>query len=75
MTDLLKRALEEAERILSAEEQNKLASMLLTELDAEKKWQSVLADPRSGDLLTRLAREALEEDEAGLTNPLDPDKL
>lgn len=75
MTDLLKRALEEAERVLSAEEQNHLASMLLDELAAEKKWHSLFTDPRSGDLLTRLAREALEEDEVGLTEPLDPDKL
>ena len=75
MTDLLKRALERAESVLSPEEQNKLAQMLLDELDAEKKWQSLFADPRSDALLTRLAREALEEDEAGLTRPLDPDNL
>jgi hypothetical protein len=35
----------------------------------------VLADSSSGDLLSRLAEEALAEDRAGLTQDLDPDQL
>ncbi len=75
MTELLKRALEEAERVLPPEEQDKLALWLFSELEAEKKWESAFADPRSGKLLSRLAGEALEEDDAGLTTFLDPDDL
>ena len=36
MTDLLKRALEEAERVLPPEEQDKLALWLFSELEAGK---------------------------------------
>ena len=73
MTNLLKKALEEAARVLSTEEQDSLAQFVLDELEDEVKWRSAFADPRSDRLLARLAAEALEEDEAGRTTPLDPD--
>jgi hypothetical protein len=50
-------------------EQDRLPS----EVDTDQPWDEVLA--RSGDLLSRLAEEALDEHRAGLTQDLDPDRL
>ena len=44
----------------------------LWELAAERRWQEALAN--SGDLLKRLADEALAEHAAGLTQELDPER-
>jgi hypothetical protein len=52
---------------LSAEEQNRLAMWIMEEIESEQRWDQLFADPRSDRLLARLAAEAMEEDEAGLT--------
>ena len=38
--------------------------MFLGELDAEEKWDELFADPRSDELLSRMAEEARREDGA-----------
>lgn len=43
---------------------------LLAELESERRWNDLFA--RSEGLLSELAAEAIREDEAGLTEPLDP---
>lgn len=72
MTTLLQKAFAEAAK-LSAEEQDLLASRLLAELAAEDEFDRAIA--RSSDKLAGLAREALAEHRAGLTEELDPDRL
>ena len=72
MTDLLKQALIEAEK-LPESEQNALARWLLTELSSERKWDESFSD--SQNALTKLAEEAKKEYGKGETKPLDPDNL
>lgn len=52
------------------EEQEEYAAMFLGELDAEEKWDELFADPRSHELLSRMAEEARREDDAGETEPI-----
>lgn len=69
MTKLLEEAFAAASR-LSPSDQDALATAILAEMHAEPRWQSGFA--RSGDVLSKLAREAVEEYRAGRTEPLDP---
>jgi len=71
MTKRLEKAFEEASK-LPEEEQDALARILLEELASERRWDDLFAG--SGDLLSELAEEALEEHRAGRTEELDPDK-
>lgn len=52
------------------EEREEYAAMFLGELDAEEKWDELFADPRSHELLSRMAEEARREDDAGETEPI-----
>ncbi len=67
MTDLLEKALTEVAK-LPASEQDALAAILLAELASEQRWADSFA--RSQDALAELAKEALNEHRAGLTEPL-----
>ena len=71
MTELLKKAFREAER-LTPEEQDALAQTLLEEFASEAKWQGTLSEV-GHDALERLADEAIEEHAGRRTTPLDPD--
>lgn len=68
MTKLFEKAVKEVSR-LSENEQDELAQLILDELEDEKKWDSKFAD--SQNELSKLADEALEEDNKGLTKPQD----
>ena len=72
MTELLEEAFAKAAR-LPDHEQNALARWLMDELESERRWSR--AFEISQGLLAELAREALEDDSAGRTQPLDPDRL
>ena len=72
MNALLHKAFAKASALPPAE-QDVLASRLLAELEKEDDFDRAVA--ASGDKLQRLAREALEEHRAGLTEELDPDRL
>ena len=72
MTELLKKAFEQAEE-LPREEQDAFARWLLGELASEKRWSEAFAASQAR--LADLANEALEEHRAGQTEPLDPDRL
>ncbi|MES1244085.1 MAG: hypothetical protein ABUT39_20950 [Acidobacteriota bacterium] len=72
MTELLRKAFEEADK-LPEKDQNDLASRLLEEIETERRWNGSFG--RSGDMLTRLAEEALAEHRAGGTQDLDPNRL
>ncbi|MCA1791145.1 MAG: hypothetical protein LC667_15200 [Thioalkalivibrio sp.] len=72
MTELLEKAFNEASK-LSPDEQDELASLLLAELESERSWTGSFE--KSQDALGRLGQEALEEDERGETEDLDPADL
>ena len=72
MTALLESAFAEAGK-LSPAEQDILASRLLAELREEDEFDQAIA--ASTDKLAILAKEALAEHRAGLTQELDPDRL
>ena len=58
---------------LSEPEQEAFGAWMLAELESERRWDDLFA--RSQDLLARMAGEARREYRAGLTEPLDPEKL
>jgi hypothetical protein len=72
MVDSLERAFTEASK-LPVEEQNWLAEFILEEIAEERGWEELIA--RSGPALDKLISEAIAEDDAGETLPLDPDSL
>ena len=72
MTSLLEQAFAKAAQ-LSAAEQDLLAEFLLAELEAENAFDRRIE--QSAHKLVKLAEEALAEDDAGLTEELDPDGL
>ncbi len=72
MTVLLEQAVARA-RELSESEQNALASLMLDEIESDRKWDELFA--KSPEKLAKLADKAWAEHEAGLSQPLDPDQL
>jgi hypothetical protein len=58
---------------LSEEEQEAFAAFRRAELEFERRWDDLFS--RSQDLLAQMAEEARQEYRAGLTQPLDADKL
>ncbi len=58
---------------LPPDEQERVATWLLDELEDEARWTRQFAE--SQDLLADLAKEALAEHAASRTTPLDPEKL
>lgn len=72
MTQLLERAFTQLKGLPDSE-QDVIASVILDELDSERKWQELF--DASPDLLAEMCREALAELRSGKTLPLDPDSL
>ena len=72
MTELLKKAFDEASR-LHDQEQDQIANWLLAELASERRWDQAFTDSQNG--LAALVNEALREDRAGGIQELDPDNL
>ncbi len=68
MTKLLDKAVEEA-RKLPSEEQDALGAIILEEIADEARWAKKFAETQ--DVLEELAEEALAELEAGRTTPLE----
>lgn len=74
MNQHLKQAFQKASQLPEAE-QTRFARFLLAELEANRQWQALFSRPESEDLLERMADEAVSDHRAGLTSPLDPEKL
>jgi hypothetical protein len=72
MTKLLEKAFKKVS-LLPEIEQNTFAKWVLGELEAEKKWDKMLAD--SEDMLDKLADEALYEHSQGKAKTLNIAKL
>lgn len=72
MKKLLEMAIAEAAK-LPEQEQEAFGAWILAELQSERRWDELFA--KSQDLLARLGEEAHQEHRAGLTEPLDSDKM
>lgn len=75
MTELLERALEKL-KALPDDGQDAIAALILEELEEledEARWDRAFAS--RPDVLAGLAAEAMAEDQAGKTLPLDPETL
>jgi len=72
MTKMLRAAFDAASR-LPADEQNAIAAALLADIEGELRWDETL--DQTGERLTALGDEAIDEDRAGHSEPLDPDDL
>lgn len=72
MTTLLEQAFSAASKLPELE-QNALARWVLTEIEADRRWDELFAE--SEDFLEMLADEALEEERMGKTTELDFDRL
>jgi hypothetical protein len=68
MSSLLEKALEKVGS-LPPDEQDAIASQILASLADEEAWKKRFGEKR--DVIRRMAREALEEDDRGETLPLD----
>jgi hypothetical protein len=68
MSTLLEKALEKVV-VLPQDEQDAIASQILASIADEEAWKKRFAEKRN--VIRRMAREALEEDERGDTIPLD----
>ena len=72
MTKRLEQAIAQA-RILPESEQDAIAEIVLTEIEAERKWDAAINN--SSQKLGKLADKAWREHESGQSEDLDPDKL
>ena len=68
MSPLLEKALEKV-GALPPDEQEAIASQILASLADEAAWKKRFSEKR--DVIRRMAREALDQDEKGETLPLD----
>jgi hypothetical protein len=68
MSALLEKALEKV-AALPPDEQDAIATQILSTLADDDEWKALFAGKR--DAIRRMAREALDEDERGETAPLD----
>ena len=71
MTNLLEQAFAKAAR-LPDDEQDLFARWLMDELESERRWSRSFET--SPDQLADLAQEAIDEDLAGRTESLDPER-
>jgi len=72
MTQLLEKALTEVYK-LSSEKQDEIASIILEELEDEKRWEKAFA--ASQDKLARIAQKVHSEIKAGRTKKMDFDEI
>lgn len=72
MTELLERAIARLQA-LSESEQNAIASVILEEIEDERRWDDAFS--RSPDILAKLAASAMAEYHAGETQELNPETL
>lgn len=72
MTKLLEQAIAKIKN-LPKEEQDIIATIILEELEEERRWEKTFND--SEDALAKLAAEAMTEYRSGQTQELDPETL
>ena len=72
MGRLLEEAISEASK-LPEDDQEAIGAWLLAEMESERRWGELFGKP--GSALERMADDAVEEHERGLTTPLHPNQL
>ncbi|HEV7485955.1 MAG TPA: hypothetical protein VGQ65_09750 [Thermoanaerobaculia bacterium] len=72
MTNLLDEAYAAAKK-LPEEEQQAIGAVLLAEIEDNRRWDELLAQP--SEVIERMADQALEHYRLGRTLPLDPENL
>jgi hypothetical protein len=58
---------------LPEEEQEEIGAVLLAEIEDNRRWDELLAQP--SEVIERMVDQALEHHRLGLTLPLDPETL
>lgn len=74
MTRLLKEAFDRASK-LSESEQDRIARVLLEEMESDRRWDELFATPESEAFLERMGDETWAEHDAGITRPLKVEDL
>jgi hypothetical protein len=74
MSELMEQAFQKA-RQLPEGDQEAIASIILQEIESEQRWGELFSYPKSADLLSRMADEALVEVRAGRARKLDLNEL
>ncbi len=74
MSQLMEQAIQEA-RQLPEGDQEAIAAIILQEIESERRWGELFAQPKSADLLSRMADEALAEVRSGRAGKLDVNEL
>ncbi len=74
MSPLMEQAIAAAEQLPEAD-QEAIASIILQEIESDRRWDELFARPESADLLSRMADRALNGVRAGRAKPLDLNDL
>lgn len=74
MSQLMEKAIAKARQLPEAD-QEALASIMLQEIESERRWDELFARPESAELLSRMADQALAGARAGRARKLDLDEL
>jgi hypothetical protein len=74
MTKLLEDAFSKA-RELPEEEQDTIGALVLCEIASESRWDEIFSHPKSADLLSKLADQAIAQARAGSARKLDVNDL
>jgi hypothetical protein len=74
MSQLMERAIREVQQ-LPESDQEAIASIILQEIESERRWEELFSRPESADLLSRMADEALAGMRSGRARKLDLDEL
>ena len=74
MSQLMEQAFLKA-RQLPEPDQEAIASIILQEIESDRRWDELFARPESAELLSRMADEAIVEIRAGRARKLDINDL
>ena len=74
MSQLMEQAIREVQQLPDSD-QDAIASIILQEIESERRWHELFSRPGSADLLSRMADEALAAIQAGRARKLDLDDL
>ena len=74
MSRLMEQAFQKAKQ-LPESDQEAIASIILQEIEAERRWEDLFSRPESADLLSRMADQALAGIQAGQARKLDINEL
>lgn len=74
MSQLMEQAFQKAMQ-LPESDQEAIASIILQEIEAERRWEELFSRPESAELLSGMADKALADIQAGRAKKLNADEL